>query len=419
MFQAKVPGAQGKKACLRRWPERVKVFPTMVKSVLAPITDNDRLKAVCAELAATDFLTIDTEFNRKDTYYSQLCVIQVADDDAAYAIDALAPGIDLAPLYALLANQKLLKVFHAARQDLEIFYHAMGKLPTPVFDTQIAAMVCGFGEQVGYETLVKRLTNGKLDKAIRFTDWSRRPLSEKQVRYALGDVIYLREVYRKLSAQLDRTKRTAWLEEELAVISDPLTYDADIYEHWRRMKTRSSNRRFLAVVRELAAWREMQARERDIPRNRVLRDEVLLEIAAHPPTDLEELRRIRALPKRYKSDEQAEGLLEPLEKAAGLPDKMLPEAPPRRREHEQAGPDLDLLKVLLKYRCREAEVAPKLICNSEDLERFALGKRKDIPFLKGWRRDVFGEDALSLVEGRYALATEHGHLHLIPLDGQV
>lgn len=376
----------------------------MPKPVLTPVTDSAELARQCEHLAKAEFVTVDTEFARTSTYYAQLCVVQLADNESAIAVDALAPGIDLTPLYDLLVNPDVLKVFHAARQDLEIFYHAIGKIPAPIFDTQIAAMVCGFGDSVGYETLVKTLTNGSLDKAIRFTDWSRRPLSEKQITYALGDVIYLREIYRTLKAKVDETGRTAWLEEEITTQDAPETYDADPMEVWHKLKTRSSNRRFLARVREMAAWREITARARDIPKNRVIRDEVLMEIAAHPPKHVDQLRKIKALPKRYGNEQEAGLILAALKRADEVPEDQLPEAKERRQKTDRAGPVLELLKVLLKYRCQDAEVAAKLVLSSDELERFALGQRKNIRFLNGWRQEVFGSDALALVEGKLGLS---------------
>lgn len=389
----------------------------MPKEIYEPITDSKALADLCAELNAAEFLTIDTEFQRTSTYYSQLCLIQVADDHHAYAIDALAPGLDLTPFYELLNDGDPLMVFHACRQDLEIFYQASGKLPHRLFDTQVAAMVCGFGESVGYETLVKTLTGGKLDKAIRFTDWSRRPLSRKQIEYAIGDVTYLRKIYRKLSAQLEKNDRSAWLEEEVMVLEDPRTYDMDVADAWKRVKTRSSNRRFLARVKELATWRETEARNRDIPRNRVIRDEVLLQIAAHPPENYNALKNVRTLPKRYHaSPDKAEPLLKALARAAAVPDDQLPVAPEGRRKTDKVTAVLDLLKVFLKYRSQESGVASKLIANGADLEQLALGKRKDMRLLHGWRFELFGEDALALIEGKIALTGKGDKLEVARLE---
>lgn len=383
----------------------------MPKPNLKPITDTAELRELCKTWNAAEFLTIDTEFVRTSTYYSQLCVIQVADDHAAYAIDVLAPGLDLTPFYELLNDGDPLMVLHACRQDLEIFYQASGKLPRRLFDTQVAGMVCGYGESVGYETLVKSMTNGKLDKAIRFTDWSRRPLSQKQIEYAIGDVTYLRKIYRKLSAQLEKTGRAAWLQEEVAILENPATYDMDPNDAWKRVKTRSSNRRFLARVRELAGWRELEARRRDIPRNRVFRDEVLLQIAAHPPENYNALTNIRALPKRYHaSREKAEPLLEALARAAALPDDQLPVPPRERRKTEKVSAVLDLLKVFLKYRSQESGVATKLIANGSDMEALVTGERNGLALLSGWRFDLFGKEALALIEGEIALTAKGSQL---------
>lgn len=389
----------------------------MPKLIFEPITRTDELRELCARLNAAEFLTIDTEFVRTSTYYSQLCLIQVADDHAAYAIDALAPGLDLTPFYDLLNEGDPLMVFHACRQDLEIFYLASGKLPHRLFDTQVAGMVCGFGESVGYETLVKTMTNGKLDKAIRFTDWSRRPLSHKQLDYALGDVTYLRKIYRKLSAQLEKNGRAAWLEEEVAVLEDPRTYDMDVGDAWKRVKTRSSNRRFLARVRELATWRETQARRRDIPRNRVIRDEVLLQIAAHPPENYNALKNVRALPKRYHANpDKAKDILAGLARAEALAEDQLPEPPKERRKADKMAAVLDLLKIFLKYRSNDSGVAPKLIASAKDLEDLVLGNREDLALLRGWRRELFGKDALALIESEIALTAKGNKLKVVPLS---
>lgn len=389
----------------------------MPKLNFEPITRTDELRELCVRLNAAEFLTIDTEFVRTSTYYSQLCLIQVADDHDAYAIDALAPGLDLTPFYDLLNNGDPMMVFHACRQDLEIFYLASGKLPHRLFDTQVAGMVCGFGESVGYETLVKTMTNGKLDKAIRFTDWSRRPLSHKQLDYALGDVTYLRKIYRKLSAELEKNGRAAWLEEEVAVLEDPRTYDMDVGDAWKRVKTRSSNRRFLARVRELATWRETEARRRDIPRNRVIRDEVLLQIAAHPPDNYNALKNVRALPKRYHANpDKAKDILAGLARAEALAEDQLPDPPKERRKADKMAAVLDLLKIFLKYRGNDSGVAPKLIASARDLEELVLGNREDLALLKGWRHELFGKDALALIEGKIALTAKGTRLKVAPLS---
>lgn len=385
----------------------------MPKLIFDTVTDTAQLRELCKAWNKAEFLTIDTEFVRTSTYYSQLCLIQVADDHAAYAIDALANGLDLSPFYELVNDGDPMMVFHACRQDLEIFYQASGKLPHRLFDTQVAAMVCGFGESVGYETLVKSLTGGRLDKAIRFTDWSRRPLSQKQLDYALGDVTYLRKIYRKLSAQLEKNDRAAWLEEEVAVLEEPRTYDMDANDAWKRVKTRSSNKRFLGRVRELAGWRELEARSRDIPRNRVIRDEVLLQIAAHPPENYNALKNVRALPKRYHaSPEKAEALLEALGRAAALPEDQLPRPPKERRKSDKVSAVLDLLKVFLKYRSQDSGVAAKLIASGGDLEGLVMGERDNLRLLNGWRFELFGKDALALIEGKIALTAKGNKLNV-------
>lgn len=373
------------------------------------------LATLCEGWARADYITVDTEFMRENTFYAMLCLVQVGGPDGAVAIDPLAPGMDLAPLYALLAAPKPLKVFHAARQDLEIFFNKTGKVPAPIFDTQVAAMVCGFGESVGYETLAARLAGARIDKSSRFTDWSRRPLSERQVRYALEDVTHLRTAYEKLARNLERTGRADWLGEEMTLLSDPATYQLHPENAWKRLKVRHAKPRFLAVLREIAAWREVEAQTRDIPRSRILRDEALLEIAGHPPRSIEELLRIRGMGRGLAEGKRGQTLLAAVERALARPDSELPNLPHYEPPSRNIGPLMELLKVLLKLRCDEEDVAAKLIANTSDLERIASDDQADVPALQGWRRDIFGNDALALKRGELALAAKGDKVSVIRL----
>lgn len=382
------------------------------------IADTKSLSEFCKRLAGTEYVTVDTEFMREKTYWARLCLVQVAGPDEAQAIDTLAEGIDLKPLFQLMADKKVLKVFHAARQDLEIFCYLMKKLPEPVFDTQVAAMVCGFGDSVGYETLVSKFSRGtRIDKGSRFTDWSLRPLSDRQVKYALDDVTHLRDVFEKLRAKLEANGHAAWLEEEMALLTNPKTYAAEPDQAYRRIKTRGGNPRFLAVLKELAAWREREAQQLDLPRNRVLRDEALVEIAHHTPTTAEELTRTRGLGKRLAEGERGATLLAAVKKGLALPEADLPKPSPRADLPRGVGPVVDLMKVLLKMKCEEFEVAQKLVASSDEVERIAaFGEKADVQALKGWRRQVFGEDALKLRDGAIGLAADRKGLRAVPLD---
>jgi len=372
------------------------------------ITDTAGLEALAAELAEAPYVAIDTEFMRDQTYWPKLCLIQAAGPDVEAIIDPLAEEIDLAAFYKLLGSKKVMKVLHAARQDVEIFHHQGGVIPEPLFDTQIAAMVCGFGESASYETLVRKLAKADIDKSARFTDWSRRPLSKRQLEYALADVTYLRLVYEILSKELQKTGRAKWVEEEEATLKDPATYQLEPAEAWRRLKPRSGNKRFLAVLAGVAAWREREAQERDVPRNRILKDEALLEIAAHPPPDAEHLGQIRALPNGYANSRAGKALIAAVKEAlAGPPPEGM--TPPERRRGPEASPAaLDLLKTLLRLRATQYRVAPRLVAGSTDLERLAAGDDEGVAALHGWRAEVFGRDAVALREGRLALALERG-----------
>jgi ribonuclease D len=380
------------------------------------ISESASLAGFCQRLAEADYVTVDTEFMRVRTYWPQLCLVQLAGPDEAAIVDALAEGLELAPLLDLMADPNVLKVFHAARQDIEIFYRLSGAVPAPLFDTQIAAMVCGFGDAVGYETLVAKLAKARIDKSMRFTDWSHRPLSDKQLDYALSDVTHLRTAYDKLSRRVERTGRSSWLDEEMGGLCAPATYDQEPKEAWRRLKTKSSSPRFYAVLREVTAWREIEAQSRDVPRNRVLRDDVLLDIAAHGPQSEEELSRTRGLARNNRSPRTREGILAAVARGLAVPDDQCP-LPPRNKPLPRGlKPVVDLLKVLLQAKCEEFDVARKLVANSNDLEQIAADDRAEVPALSGWRRQVFGDDALALKHGKVALAIDGKALNLVAFD---
>jgi ribonuclease D len=381
------------------------------------VETNEALSSFLAELSSAPYLALDTEFLRDQTYYPRLCLIQVAAPGGIEGIiDPLAPGLDLAPFYELLKRPDIVKVLHAARQDIEIFYLQGGVLPDPLFDTQVAAMVCGFGDAASYETLARKLAQVEIDKSARFTDWSHRPLSKRQLEYALADVTHLRVIYEKLSAQLARTGRARWVEEEIAALKDPRLYRLDPDQAWKRLKPRTTNKRFLAMLASLAAWREREAQARDIPRGRVLKDEALTEIAAHPPESDEALERIRAVPKGFANSRLGKGLMAAVE--AGR-DAAPPEGAaqgPVRRKREPSPAAVDLLKTLLRLRAEAAHVAPRLIANAEDIEKLAAFEDDDVMALQGWRADVFGNDAKALREGNLAIALEKGEAVVVELE---
>ncbi|MCC5961119.1 MAG: ribonuclease D [Rhodobacteraceae bacterium] len=376
------------------------------------ITTTTALAEFCAAARAAPYVTVDTEFLRERTYYAQLCLLQMAlpgpDGPAsgpAVLIDPLSDGLSLEPFYELLRDESTVKVLHAARQDLEIFYIDGGVLPTPLFDTQVAAMVCGFGDQVGYETLVRKLAKGQVDKTSRFTDWSRRPLSDAQLKYALADVTHLRVVYEKLAEKLHATGRGPWVAEELQTLSDPETYIQRPHEAWQRVRTRNDSGRFLAIVRELASFREAYAQGRNVPRSRVFKDDALLELASVKPTVPDDLGRTRLLMREARKGDIAKGILEAVARGMACNPEDLPQAL-AVRENMQVNPALaDLLRVLLKAKADSTDVAAKLIASASDLDALAAGFR-DIPALVGWRAEVFGTDALRLCNGEVGLAVK-------------
>jgi len=368
------------------------------------ITDTKTLSAFCARLARAPFITIDTEFLRESTFWAQLCLLQMAGPDEAAIVDPLAERLDLGPFYKLMANEKVTKVFHAARQDIEIFVKQAGAVPHPIFDTQVAAMVCGYGDQVSYDQLVYRITGRQLDKTSRFTDWSRRPLSAKQIAYAIADVTYLRGVYLSLSAQLREQHRTTWVDEEMAVLSDIETYRTDPADAWQRLKLRVKKPRQLAVLQALAAWREREAQQRDVPRGRILKDDSIYEIVLQQPRDAEALGRLRTIPRGFERSGVARGILAAVEEAFAVPESDLPRMPRSRPTPERASAAAELLKVLLKMVAEEHGVAARIIASSDDLEQLASDDQADIPALRGWRRQLFGEQALALKRGDLALS---------------
>ncbi|MEQ8813335.1 MAG: ribonuclease D [Thalassobaculum sp.] len=367
------------------------------------VTDTDSLSALCDRLASERYVAVDTEFMRDKTYYAKLCLVQLAGAEEVAAVDTLAPGLDLAPLYALMADPNVLKVFHAARQDVEIFVHQADAVPAPLFDTQIAGMVCGFGDAVSYDRLVRGLTGVRLDKTSRFTDWSHRPLTTRQVDYALADVIHLRPAYERLHKRLEKTGRLEWLSEEMAVLTDPKTYRVAPEDAWRRLKIRSTKPKFLTVLRELAAWREREAQQRDVPRNRILRDDALVDVAAQLPQSPEELARSRAFNRESSSGKTGRAILEAVERALALPKEDWPTLPEQADTPQGRQPVADLLRVLLKIKCEESDVAPKLIASSDDLDAIAASDDADVPAMRGWRREVFGEAALAVKHGRLGM----------------
>ena len=382
------------------------------------LTTTQELEIFCQEAANHSYVTVDTEFLRERTYYSKLCLIQLAypgeGDENAVLVDPLADGLSLEPLYELFRNENVVKVFHAARQDLEIFWVDAKVFPKPLFDTQVAAMVCGFGEQVGYETLVRKIVKQGLDKTSRFTDWSRRPLSNAQQTYALADVTHLRKIYEFLAAELDKSGRSHWVAEELQVLTDPGTYDIEPLEAWRRIKTRTNSSKFLAVVRELAAFRESYARENNVPRNRVFKDDALVELASTKPRTGSDLGGLRLLLREARRGAIAEGILEAVTKGVNCPADKMPK-PDRSKEKLQVNPALaDLLRVLLKSKTESAGVAAKLIAPSSDLDAIAAGQR-DVAALHGWRLEVFGTDALRLCDGQIGLAAKGQSVKVVEL----
>ena len=380
------------------------------------VTDTAALEAACARLARHPFVTVDTEFLREKTFWPILCLVQLASPDEELIVDPMADGVDLAPLWDLMRDEGVVKVFHAARQDVEIVHHLAGIVPAPLFDTQVAAAVCGYGESVGYGQLVSQLTRGTIDKTSQFTDWSRRPLSPKQLDYALADVTWLREVYAKLRAELERKGRLSWMDEEMAPLLDPALYDVAPEDAWRRLKARARKPVELEILKRIAAWRERQARERDVPRGRVLKDDALYEIAAQQPTGKEALGRLRAVPGGFENSRHATGLLEAVAEALAVPADELPKLPKRRQVSEATQSATELLKVLLRIVAERESVGARVIASTDDLERIAADGDADVPALKGWRREMFGRQALALKRGDIALGFDGRRAEVIELE---
>ncbi|MEQ1717014.1 MAG: ribonuclease D [Hyphomicrobium sp.] len=378
------------------------------------ITTTGDLETLCNELAAHPFVTVDTEFMREQTYWPQLCLIQLAGPSAEAVIDPLADGLNLAPFFALMADRRVTKVFHAARQDIEIAFAKTGAVPEPVFDTQVAAMVCGFGESISYVNLVKKLTGAEIDKSSRFTDWSRRPLSEKQLVYALGDVTHLRDVYKALHKDIEASGRSSWVDEEMALLTDPQTYDAEPERAWQRLKLRVKGKKSLAVLIELAAWRERLAQAQDVPRGRILRDEALYDIANQMPQTAEALGQLRTLSDGFARSQRARDIIEAVNRGLQRDMKALPKVDRGEPLSAEATATLELLKVLLRSAAAEHRVATRLIADSEDLERLATEKEPEIAALRGWRRGLFGEAALKLKRGELALTLVNGEVRVVP-----
>ncbi len=382
------------------------------------LTDrNDELAEVCARLASAPFVAVDTEFMREQTFWPRLCLIQIASDGTEALIDSMAPGLDLTPFFELMVNERVLKVFHSARQDIEIVHHLAGVIPHPIFDTQVAAMVCGFGEAVSYSMLVKRLLNRNLDKTSRFTDWSRRPLSDRQLIYALGDVTYLRDLYPKLRAQLDKSERASWLNEEMGVLTDPATYELHPEKAWRRLKMRIKTPKALAVLMELAAWREREAQSQDVPRARILKDEALYDIASQAPRTAEDLGSLRTLHNGFARSVRGRAVLEAVGKGLERDPNTIPPIERGEPMPPEAQAVVDLLRVLLKSTAGRHGVAPKLIATGDELEEIARSDETDLPVLRGWRKKLFGDDALALKRGELALAIKKGEVAVIAPDG--
>ncbi len=380
---------------------------------MEPITTTDSLAQACARLTKHPCVTIDTEFLRESTYYPILCVMQMASPDEALVVDALAPDIDLASFFALMADERVLKVFHAGRQDIEIVWHRAGLIPHPVFDTQIAAMVLGHGDSISYEQLVQRITGDYLDKSHRFTDWSRRPLSKAQIAYAISDVTHLRDIYLALSADLAKRGRIEWVNEEMEILTSPDTYRAEPERAWQRVRTRARKPKELAVLMEVAAWREREAQSRDVPRGRVLKDDALGDIAVQAPTSMEKLAALRSLPRGFERSKWGEAILQAVERGLARDLKSLPRIE-RSRAAVNGAAIVELLKVLLRMTAERHAVAAKVIATVEDLERIAADDEADVAALKGWRRELFGEKALALKHGRLALAIESGRV--VPVE---
>ena len=376
------------------------------------------LEELCRDLSDETFITVDTEFMRERTYWPQLCLIQVAGAEIEAIVDPMAPDIDLKVFFELMDDQSVLKIFHAARQDIEIIHYLAGVIPKPMFDTQIAAMVCGFGDQIGYEAIVRKLAGAQVDKSSRFTDWSRRPLSDKQLAYALSDVTHLRTVYGKLKIQLDASGREPWLEEEMTILTSPATYAADPDAAWQRIKFRPRRQSQVGVVMSLAAWREREAQSKNVPRNRIIKDDAITELAVQQPRNRDDMKRLRALPKGYASSHIGDDLLAAIAHGAARDPATLPDIV----KHGPAVPEgtsaiADILKLALKIVCEREGIAPKLIANSADIDKIAAGQLDGVRAMQGWRRGVFGDVAMDIRDGKLALGLKDNATAIFPVAG--
>lgn len=386
---------------------------------LTPITDQDHLEAFCAKLAESDFICLDTEFHRETTYWPQLCLVQASAPGVEGLIDPLAEDLDIGPLLELIAEDTRVKVFHAARQDMEIFNRLIGRPPGPIFDTQIAAMALGLGDSISYDNLVRALLKEHIDKSSQFTDWTRRPLSEKQRTYALGDVTFLRDAYLKMVDRLEKQDRMDWIRQEMAAMEDPELYDTSPENAWQRLKMRKPKKEYAAIMAAVAAWREKAAQDLDRPRRRILKDDAIHEIAEQRPQDEDAFNRMRAVPKGFIRSKQADGLLDTVRAAIMDPDDFAPPMEKRKQNPQTPAGAPEMLKVLLKHVSDEANVVPRLIANAADVERIARGDDPaDIPAMNGWRRELFGAKAEALLSGKLALSFEGGQVRLFEVDGK-
>jgi ribonuclease D len=382
------------------------------------ITDTKALAALCKALAHETFVTVDTEFMRETTYWPDLCLIQIAGAEISGLIDPMAEGIDLKPFFALMNNEKVLKVFHAARQDVEIMVHLAGTVPHPIFDTQIAAMVCGFGDQVSYEAIVRKLAKAQIDKSSRFTDWSRRPLTEKQLTYALSDVTHLRAVYEKLKLDLDANGREPWLAQEMAILMAIETYRTEPQDAWKRIKVRLKSKKQLAVLIAVAGWRELEAQEKNVPRSRVIKDDAVAEVATQMPQSKEALAQLRALPRGMATSRTGDSLIRAVKEGLARDPATLPHANWGREESsESTQAAAEILKLALKVVCEREGLAPKLVANTSDIEAVAESDEADVPLMHGWRREVFGNLALELKRGQAMIGFRNGRVVIAPAGG--
>nr|WP_319485270.1 ribonuclease D [uncultured Cohaesibacter sp.] len=383
------------------------------------ITTTAELADACTKCAKHPYVTVDTEFLRETTYWPKLCLIQMAVPDDAFLVDPMAEGLDLAPFFALMADESVIKVFHAGRQDIEIIYHLGKLIPSPMFDTQVAAMVCGFGDSISYDQLVQRLTGHRIDKSHRYTDWSRRPLTEKQLTYALADVTHLRDVYHALSDNLEEQNRCEWVQEEMEILTSPDTYYTAPVDAWKRMKLRIRKPREFAALKMLAAWRESEAQSRDVPRNRILKDEAIFELAVHQPQTPEALTALRSISKGYERSKTGQDLLQLMHEVSEIAATELPEVPKGKNQPEGSGAAVDLMKVLLKLISEQHGVAAKIIATVDDLEKIACDDDAEVTAMKGWRREMFGQYAIKIKKGEIALRLEGKRVGMIECEPPV